>query len=150
MTKNRSKFSKEQMEGLLAEMIFQDVYNGVVAIHEDYKDDQKFWGEVFFTFFANKELDRKYMPFYPLATNYTGGIESENIDNEETNTGKDFVRDNFLSFSGLHYTQATRYKSVNLRLILCVDADSEYLYNPTIWYFNQKQNYVFHTHAYSI
>lgn len=148
MAKRNSKFSKEQIETFLAEMIFQGVYEGVVAIHEDYKDDQKFWGEVFFTFFTNRELDRKYVPFSPLAINYVSNTSYENSNNEDFDTGSDFVRDNFLSFAGLTYNLSTKYKSVNLRLILCVDADSKYLYQPKIWYLNQS--YVFHTHAYSI
>ncbi len=147
MARERSKFSKEQIEGLLASVIFQDVYNGVVAIHEDYKDDQKFWGEVFFTFFANKDLNRKYIPFYPLATNYVSNT-TENSNHEDCDTGSDFVKDNFLSFAGLTYQESTKYRSVNLRLIICVDADSKYLYQPKVWYLNQP--YIFHTHAYSI
>ncbi len=34
--------------------------------------------------------------------------------------------------------------------MICRDSDSEYLYNPNIWYFNKSNNYIFHTYSYSI
>ncbi len=124
------KFDKEQIDEMLSSMIYEDTYEGIVAIHEDYKDDQKFWGHLFNTFFREQIINKSYRAF----ASYEG-------------TGVDFVRNAFAEFAGYSYKDKTKYEEVDVKLVICVDADSKYLYEKP-WYLNKP--YIFHTHAYSI
>ncbi len=127
-----AKFTENEIKNRLVGMgLFKDSYKGVIAIHEDYKDDQKFWGHLFNTFFREQNINKSYRPF----ASYEG-------------TGVDFVRDSFAEFAGYAYKVKTKYEEVDLKLVICVDADSKYLYEKQTWYLNKP--YIFHTYAYSI
>ncbi len=126
-----AKITKNEINNKLAAMLFKDFYKGVIAIHEDYKDDQKFWGHLFNTFFREQNIDKMYRPF----ASYEG-------------TGVDFVRDSFSEFAGHRYYDKTKYGEIDIHLVLCIDSDSKYLYENQQWYLNKP--YIFHTYAYSI
>jgi len=122
---------------LVAMSLFKNSYKGIIAIHEDYKDDQKFWGHLFDTFFDEKKIERKYTPFYSIAISQL----TKNEDEAKKMT------ENLAEYAGYHFQTKTKYDEVDVKLVVCVDADSKYLYQEP-WYLNK--DYIFHTYTYSI